>query len=231
MMRCLIVDDEPLAQNMLEKYVRQLDELTLVGKCDNAIQAIGKLQTEQIDLLLLDIQMPEINGLDMLRNLHHPPSVILTTAFSDYALLAFDLNVLDYLLKPISFERFARAINKAKHYGAAQQTNQQPMNTPYIFLKADRKLHKIFLSDILFIEGLSNYLKVHTPRQLLVVREKMCDMEALLPKSQFFRVHKSFIIAIQHIQYTEGNLIIMGKHQVPIGETYRQAFFKRIGRE
>jgi DNA-binding LytR/AlgR family response regulator len=230
-MRCLIVDDEPLAQNILEKYIHQLSELMLVGKCDNAFQAIAKLQTQQIDLLLLDIQMPEISGFDMLRNLQNPPLVIFTTAFSDHALLAFDLNALDYLLKPITFERFARAINKAKRYYAYQERNITITNTSYIFLKSDRKLHKVFLSDILFIEGLSNYLKVYMPLQMLVVREKMGDMENLLLEDQFIRVHKSFIVAIEQIDYTEGNIITIGKYQIPIGDSYRQAFYKRLGRE
>lgn len=227
-MKCLIVDDEPLAQNILEKYIHQMDELELVAKCNNAIQAVNKLQTEQIDLLLLDIQMPEITGLELLRNLSNPPKVIFTTAFSEYALPAFDLDVIDYLLKPISFERFARAIYKVRQAIPSRKNTTKDSDTTYIFLKADRKLHKIFLSDILFIEGLNNYLKIHTHRQMLVVREKMCDMDVILPEKQFLRVHKSFIVSLKEIEYAEDNFIVMGKHRIPIGETYRQAFYKRI---
>lgn len=227
-MNCLIVDDEPLAQNILEKYIHQMDGLELIAKCNNAIQAINKLQTEQIDLLLLDIQMPEITGLELLRNLSNPPKVIFTTAFSEYALPAFDLDVIDYLLKPISFERFARAIYKVRQYIPNEKNTTNDSEVPYIFLKADRKLHKIFLSDILFIEGLNNYLKIHTHQRMLVVREKMCDIDNILPEKKFIRVHKSFIVSIKEIEYAEDNFIVMGKHRIPIGETYRQAFYKRI---
>jgi DNA-binding LytR/AlgR family response regulator len=228
-MRCLIVDDEPLAQNILEKYVSMLEELTLVSKCSNAIQAISILQTDQIDLLLLDIQMPELNGLDMLRHLRRRPQVILTTAFSEYALTAFELEVVDYLLKPFSFERFARAIDRARQRRPDNHSLRQKMlPPPHLFLKADRKLHKVFIADILFIEGLSNYLKVYTSQGMLIIREKMSDMENALPAEQFVRVHKSFIVASSHIEYIEGNWILIRQYRVPIGESYRISFLKRI---
>ncbi len=227
-MRCLIVDDEPLAQQVLEKHINMLGGLTLVGKCSNAIQAISALQKEQIDLLLLDIQMPELSGLEMLRHLRRPPQVILTTAFSEHAILAFELEVADYLLKPISFERFARAIDKVRRSAPVAATSPPPQSRPYIFLRADRKMHKVLLSEIILIEGLSNYLKVYTEKQMLIIREKMSDIEEMLPADQFMRVHKSFIVSLSHIQYTEGNLIVMNKHQVPIGETYRTSFLEYI---
>ena len=226
-MRCLIVDDEPLAQQILEKYIAMLDGLTLVGKCGNAIQAISFLQTQEVDLMLLDIQMPELNGLDMLRHLRHPPQVILTTAYGEHALQAFELDVADYLLKPIAFERFARAIDKARRH-APIIGKPEPNRRDYIFLRADRKLHKVFLADILLVEGLSNYLKVYTEKQMLIVREKMSEIEALLPPEQFMRVHKSFIVSLDHIQYAEGNMLSVAQRQIPIGETYRTAFRAHI---
>ncbi len=229
-MRCLIVDDEPLAQKVLERYINMLEGITIAGKCSNAFQVISFLQMNPVDLLLLDIQMPELSGLDMLRNLHQPPQVILTTAYSEHALTAFDLDVVDYLLKPITFERFARAISKARnrHLDVHSPTEAPPAPS-YLFFKADRKLHKVFIADIIFIEGLSNYLKVCTTKGTLVVREKMSEIESLLPAGQFMRVHKSFIIALPHIECIEGNWITTKQYRVPIGETYRAVFLKAIG--
>ena len=230
-MRCLIVDDEPLAQQILEKYIHLLDDLTLVGKCNNAIQAISFMQLQQIDLLLLDIQMPELNGLEMLRQLHRPPKVILTTAFSEFALNAFDLDVVDYLLKPISFERFARAINKVRLIKTVPEQVRPETRQPFIFVRSDRKLHKIFLADILFVQGLSNYLKIYTEKQMLIVREKMLEIETLLPPDLFIRVHKSYIVALAQIKYAEGSTIVLHDHIIPIGESYRAAFWARINQQ
>ncbi len=226
-MKCLIVDDEPLACNILENYIGQLEGLSLAGRCANAWQAISALQTHEIDLMFLDVQMPQLTGIDMLRTVKNPPQVILTTAFSNYALDAFDLDVVDYLLKPFSFERFARAVAKARR---VQNKGEEKQTLPqYLFFKADKKLHKVVLEEIILVEALSNYLKVYTLGEALVVRETISKMETLLPKSNFARVHKSFIVAIAHIEYIEGNLIFLTKkYQAPIGESYKEAFLNHI---
>ncbi len=230
-MKCIIVEDEIPAQNILERYIQQIDGLTLSAKCYNAIQALNILQQMKIDLMFLDVQMPEINGLQMLQQLRHPPKVILTTAFDEYALAAYELDVIDYLLKPISFERFARAVLKASRIVDEQNatgSGKATTSPTYVFLKADRKLHKVFLSDIVYIEGLSNYLKIHTTNGLLVVRETMSDMETLLPSDQFVRVHKSYIVSINHVQYVEGNSISTAKGILPVGEHWRPHLYEFI---
>ncbi|WP_448518507.1 LytR/AlgR family response regulator transcription factor [Rhodoflexus sp.] len=228
-MKCLIVDDEPLACDVLENYIGQLEGLSLAGRCANAWQAISALQTHKVDLMFLDVQMPQLTGIDMLRAIKNPPQVILTTAFSAYALDAFDLDVADYLLKPFSFERFARAIAKARK---SFHENEEKTTLPhYLFFKADKKLHKIALNEIILVEALSNYLKIYTIQAALMVRETMSKMETLLPKPNFARVHKSFIVAIDHIEYIEGNLIFLTKkYQAPIGESYKETFLRHIQR-
>ncbi len=226
-MTCLIVDDEPLACDVLENYIGQLEGLNLAGRCSNAWQAISTLQTHTIDLMFLDIQMPQLTGIDMLREVKNPPQVILTTAFSNYALDAFELDVVDYLLKPFSFERFARAVAKVRKM--QNENNEKKTSPQYLFFKADKKLHKVVLNEIISVEALSNYLKIYTLRETLVVRETISKMESLLPKQDFVRVHKSFIVAIAHIEYIEGSMIFLTrKHQVPIGESYKENFLKYI---
>lgn len=233
-MRCLIVDDEPPAQIILERYISQTNGLELAGKCSNAIEAMALLKRDLIDLMFLDIQMPELDGLQLLKYLgHQAPKVILTTAYDNYALNAFDLDVIDYLVKPISYERFLRAVGKAMRTAS---THDDALRTPlksgqYIFLRADRKLYKVSLEDIVFIEGLSNYLKVHLHKDMLVIRETMTRMGETLPPETFVRVHKSYILNIAHIQYVERNIVATIRGPVPIGEAYSQDFFKRIGHQ
>lgn len=233
-MRCLIVDDEPPAQIILERYISQTNGLELAGKCGNAIEAMALLKREPVELMFLDIQMPELDGLQFLKYLgHQAPKVILTTAYDSYALSAFDLDVIDYLVKPISYERFLRAVGKAMRIAPNHEDHSRipPKSSQYIFLRADRKLYKVSLEDIVFIEGLSNYLKVHLHKDMLVIRETMTRMEELLPPEAFVRVHKSYILNIAHIQYVERNVVATVRGSVPIGEAYSQDFFKRIGHE
>ncbi|MCS7035295.1 MAG: response regulator [Saprospiraceae bacterium] len=233
-MRCLVVDDEPPAQIILERYISQTNGLELVAKCSNAIEAMALLKTEQVHLMFLDIQMPEIDGLQLLKYLGiRAPKVILTTAYDSYALTAFDLDVIDYLVKPISYERFLRSIAKAMRisYPNDESSKMPQKSSPYIFLRADRKLYKVSLNDIVFIEGLSNYLKVYLPKDMLIIRETMTRMEEMLPSEIFVRVHKSYILNISHIQYVEKNTVVTTRGVVPIGDAYSQDFLKRIGHQ
>ncbi|MCS6929707.1 MAG: LytTR family DNA-binding domain-containing protein [Saprospiraceae bacterium] len=231
-MRCLIVEDEPPAQLILERYISQTKGLSLVGICSDAMEAMAVLKREPVDLMFLDIQMPEVDGLQFLKYLGaRAPKVVLTTAYDNYALTAYDLDVIDYLVKPISYERFLRAVTKVTRVSPTFGEPPPPAkNSPYVFLKADRKLHKINLNDIIYIEGLSNYLKVFLQKDMLVIRETMSKMEELLPSDIFARVHKSYLVNMVHIIYIEKNIVVTPRGTVPIGESYAQDFFERIRR-
>lgn len=197
-LKCLIVDDETLAQDVIEKYITTTPTLKLVGKCDNAIEAISFLHKNRVDLLFLDLNMPELGGLDMLKTLGSPPKVILTTAYSEYALESYKYGVVDYLLKPIKLERFIKAVNKVvEQFVVTNEAEEIPvvLQPQSIFIKEDQVTYQLDMNDILFVEAYGNYLKVHTPAKVYVARETMHDMEGKLPDNDFLRIHKSFIIA------------------------------------
>lgn len=226
MLKCIIVDDEPLAQEVLENYVQRLNtELELVKKCSNAMDAFQTLHHENIDLLFLDIQMPVIDGLSFLKSLMNPPAVILTTAYSNHALEGFDLDVVDYLLKPISFERFLKAVNKAIELHKSQHAES---DTDYMFVKVDSKLVKINYADILYIEGMKDYLKIFVSERPLVVHQTMKKIEEMLPKNNFVRVHKSYIVAISAVNSIVGNFIEINGKEIPIGANYKDQLIKLV---
>lgn len=223
---CLIVDDEPIAQQILEKYISQIDVLNLVGKCGNAFEALNVLHKEQIDIVFLDIKMPSLSGLDMLKTLQAPPNVILTTAFSEFGVESYEYGITDYLLKPISFERFLKAVNKLVIPQNSKLTLPQPedkiVEPTFIFFKADKKIHKYYFSDILFIEGSGNYVKIHSQYEKpLMVLDKLTDLQNKLPQKQFIRIHKSFIVNVSHIQKIEGNMIKIEDKVIPISATFK----------
>jgi DNA-binding LytR/AlgR family response regulator len=235
--RCLIVDDEPLAVDVLEKYIGQLDSLSLVGKCGHAIEALNFLQKNKVDLLFLDIQMPRLSGIDFLKTLQKRPKVILTTAFRDYAVEGFELNVLDYLVKPIPFERFLVAINK---YHGVQDTGAAlpPVITApvsgispeaFIYLKADKKMVKVFLKDILYIESLKDYVKVKTTEKEIITWQRISYLEEKLPDENFQRIHRSFIVAMNKIKSFNAAFIEIGDQELPIGRQYKAAVMKALG--
>ncbi|MBD2769790.1 response regulator transcription factor [Hymenobacter sp. BT664] len=222
--RCLIVDDEPIARTILAGYIAQLDFLELAGKCANALEALNVLRRQSVDLVFLDVQMPELSGLDFLKTLSNRPRVVLTTAFADYALASYDYGVVDYLLKPIAFSRFLQAVNKALGTVSpvvAGGSTARELTAKFIFLKSDRRIHKIVLTDILYLEGYGNYVRVQTDSQLLVVLEKLSQLEETLRVNTFVRVHKSFIVNIEQITLLDGNTIFIGKKQIPISASYK----------
>ncbi|MFO0357741.1 MAG: LytR/AlgR family response regulator transcription factor [Sphingobacteriaceae bacterium] len=224
---CLIVDDEPIAQQILEKYINQMDALQLVGKCSNAFEALNVLHKEPIDILFLDIKMPSLSGLDMLKTIQNPPNVILTTAFSEFGVESYEYGIADYLLKPISFERFLKAVNKLVIPQNSKLSLSQPENKvvepTFIFFKADKKIHKFYFSEILFVEGSGNYVKIHTLNEKpLMVLDKLTDLQNKLPQKQFIRIHKSFIVNVSHIQKIEGNILTIQKNTIPISSTFKQ---------
>ena len=229
--KVLLVDDEYLALQLLENFVKEVPELELVAKTKSPIGAQTILNREPIDLLFLDIQMPTLSGVNLLKNLKNPPFTIFTTAYSDYALTAFDLNVVDYLLKPFSFERFLQAVHKAKAQlpNNTISTAANPKENPnFLSVKADGKIVKVFFDDILFIEGLKEYVKIVCEKERIVTFERLKNLEAILPTKQFLRVHKSYLINTLKVSSMEGNLLSIGTHLIPISRGKKEMVVKRI---
>jgi DNA-binding LytR/AlgR family response regulator len=224
--KVLIVDDEPIAQDILETYISKIADLQLTGKCRNALEAFQIVSKQQVDLILLDINMPEISGIDFLKTLKNAPLVIFTTAYSEYALQSYELDAVDYLLKPIPFDRFLKAINKViailnnEHKNADPKAATATDNT--MFVKADGKLIKIDLAQLWFVEGLKDYIKLWTSTGKIVLRSTMTNIEETLSAyPNFVRIHKSYIINLNHISEVDGNMIRIKDQVVTIGNTYK----------
>ncbi|MEO8109636.1 MAG: LytTR family DNA-binding domain-containing protein [Ginsengibacter sp.] len=225
---CLAVDDEPPALQVIAKYVNSIPALQLTATCSNAVDALAILQNNEIDILFLDIQMPYILGTDFIRTLSNPPRVIFTTAFRKYAVEGFDLDAVDYLLKPISFERFLKAVNKVMKLNLSV-TDNVPLNAmekneaiaEFIYLRADRKNIKVTLANILFIESLKDYIKVVTKDKTIVTKQSISSLECTLPQHAFLRIHRSFIVAINKIETYSNDLIQIDKYELPISRSYR----------
>lgn len=231
--RAIIIDDEPLARNVIKEYSRKLPSLNIVGECNDAICAHQIIQNNMVDLLFLDINMPKLSGIDFLKTLINPPLVILTTAYSEYAMEGFELNVTDYLKKPFSFERFCKAFFKAEELIslknlANNNSIQIEKSNNYIFIKSDKKTIKINIPDIFYIEGLGDYIKIYFSDKKIVSNLSMKKIENLLPKDDFYRIHKSFIISINKIDCIEGNLVKINNTKLPIGNSFRQNFMLHI---
>lgn len=235
-MRCIAIDDEPLALELLADNIRQVPYLQLVGKFSNTLEATAFLRQEQVDLLFLDVQMPGMTGLQFLRSLRQRPIVILITAYERYALDGFELDVVDYLLKPAALDRFVRACNKAhelfqvRHTPAAQPSSSYP---GYIFVSSDYSLVKVNLPDIVWIEGLKDYIRIHLGDSLkpVVTRMNMKTLEEQLPAGDFIRIHKSYIVSIHHISAIRKNSIFLGEQELPVGSNYRAGLHTLTGRQ
>lgn len=228
-MKCLAIDDEPLALNVIQDFCSKLDYIDLVDTCSNAIDALHVLDKTPIDLLFLDIQMPNINGLDFIKTMMHPPMIIFTTAFSVHALEAYELNAIDYLLKPIPFDRFLKAVNKAQALHRLQQAGDRSTTIrEFIMVKADYATLKVSFKDILYIEGLKDYVKIFMRDQMILTKTTMKNIEKKLPQQHFIRIHKSYIVNLPNIEKIENNRIVYAKERLPIGDSYRNAFFKMI---
>lgn len=236
-MNCLIVDDEPLARNLLADYVNKVPSLHLLDALSSPLAAMEVLRNQPVDLLFLDIQMPEITGITLLKILPKKPLVILTTAYSEYALESYELDVVDYLLKPITLERFLKAVEKASHRitPILPATNQpiieeKPINQtegiqqPFIFVKDGTKLVKVRWNDILYMEGLKDYVAIHTTQQKIVSLQRLKSLEAQLPTDRFIRIHHSYIIAVEAIDFIHKDKVQIGKVFIPISDSYRKAF-------
>ncbi|HEX5653954.1 MAG TPA: LytTR family DNA-binding domain-containing protein [Chitinophagaceae bacterium] len=229
--RCIIVDDEPLARKGLKEYIADTDFLELLGEFDNPLKVTELISRGEVQLLFLDIQMPKITGLEFFKTLKNPPPVIFTTAYPQFALDGFEVNALDYLLKPVSFERFFKAALKAKEYYEVREKNQHevtPAAADYFFIKADNKLVKLAFEDILFAEALQNYVIIHTKEKKYITYLTFRSVEEYLPADRFIKTHKSYIIAAARIESIEGNDIRIGTHHIPISRNLKEEVMERL---
>lgn len=232
-MNCIVIDDEPLGRKGIELLAEEVPGINLVGSFSNALLAGEFLVDNDVDLIFLDVEMPRLSGIDFLKNLSQPPMVIFTTAYPQYALEGFELNVVDYLVKPIRFERFFKAVTKARtlinvEKGMSEANNFALTDDDHVFVRADRKFVKIYLKNIDVIEGLKDYSIIHTNGEKTITAMNLKTIESQLPCELFIRVNKSYIINKSHISQVESDVIYIGRKQVPVGERYRQDFFDRV---
>jgi len=236
MIKTLIVDDEPLALDILENYVERIPSMQLVARCDNAVEASELLNKEDVDLVLLDIQMPQMSGIELVKSLSNPPKVVFTTAYPNYAVEGFELDAVDYLLKPISFERFMKAINRVKELMDLKKSDSSEIqdgdNQSFIFVKSDKKLIKVFYKDILYIEGLKDYVIIRMEKGRVITLQTMKSLESKMPAPNFKRIHRSYIMNIEKIKAIVGNMVEVTEKNdsklIPIGKNYRDELLKII---
>lgn len=237
---CIIVDDEPLAQRVIEKFLEDLPNFKVLAKCNNAFEAMDAINENAVDLMFLDINMPKLTGLSFLKSIKNPPLVIITTAYSEYAIEGYELDVVDYLKKPFSFERFFKAVQKVQERLKKHETPISEVlaeeevshvevfadlsTSKFIFVKANKKNHKVDIDDIFFIEALGDYIKIHTSNQVLVTYQSMKKIELILPSSVFVRIHKSYIVSVNKIKSVEGNMVEVKNEKLSIGNSYKQQF-------
>ncbi|MDX9882880.1 MAG: LytTR family DNA-binding domain-containing protein [Prolixibacteraceae bacterium] len=228
----IIVDDEPLARNIILQYAGEIHNLNIICECNDALEALRTISECPVDLMFLDINMPKLSGIDFLKNIKNPPLVVFTTAYTDYAMESYELNALDYLKKPFSFERFLKSVQKAEDQIklATSATSPDEIKNKYLFIKSNKKVHKVSVEDIYYIEGLGDYIMVHLKDSHLVTNSSMKKMEDVLPSNDFFRIHKSFIIRFDKISAIEGNMVEINNKKLPIGSNYRQDFLDMISR-
>jgi DNA-binding LytR/AlgR family response regulator len=224
LIKCIIIEDEPLAQDVIKSHLEKSGRLLLKGVYRNAPEAKEALEKEEIDLIFLDIQLPGMTGLEFLRSLSNPPLVVFTTSYPEYALESYEFNVIDYLLKPVSYERFSKTINKIID-GNIFKTSAYPLKPVFrdhIFIRSNSKFFRISFSEILYIEGMKDYLKIHTLEHVIVTHQTMAEMENILPPDQFIRIHKSYIVAVAYIKAVFGNSVDMDRILLPIGLNYKE---------
>jgi DNA-binding LytR/AlgR family response regulator len=231
MIKCLAIDDEQPARELIAFHLSNLQGFALLATFDNALDGFNFLQKNDVDLVFLDIEMPKISGLGLIKSLKICPKIILTTAYREYAVEAFELDVLDYLIKPVTQERFMKAISKFNYYNNTRSEKPgiaNSFNMAYIFLKTGKGQTKIYLKDILYIEGLKDYIKVHTPTKVIVASERLSYMEDKLPENKFARVHKSYIVALETINGVHAEQVMIGDIAIPIGRVFKNEFLKKV---
>ncbi|MFM9944755.1 MAG: LytR/AlgR family response regulator transcription factor [Bacteroidia bacterium] len=230
-MKCLLVDDEPLALDILESYLKKMPDMELVGKCSNALEASEFLKTHKIDLMFLDIQMPEITGLEFMRSLTNPPLVVFCTAYSDFAVEGFELDAIDYLLKPVAYDRFSKTMDRAKEYMALKKNDSveaPDLENDYIFIKSNQKQIKLSYDHILYVEAFADYVKLFTTEKRYITLQTMKNMEIKLPKEKFIRVHRSFIVGTKYITSFNSGELEIGAVKIPVGKNYKDEFLVRM---
>ena len=227
-MRCIIVDDEPLAREGMERLVNDAGILELVATCMNALEANKILSREKIDLMFLDIQMPGMRGIDFLKTLQTKPLVIITTAYPNFALEGFELNVLDYLVKPITTERFLKAVNRACELMDARSGEKEPGKAGFFFIRSASNYEKVFFNEILYIEASQNYMTVHTEKGKLMALITIKSLEEQLPSMKFLRIHKSYIVSLEKITALRGNEVVIGTQKIPVGKNYKEDLLKIV---
>jgi len=233
--KCLIVDDEPLAIKVIESHISKVPNLELISSCNNAVEAFDALLKSKIDLVFLDVEMPEISGVDLLKSIKNGPAVIFTTAYRDFALEAFELDAIDYLLKPIPFERFFKAVSRYFQWKGNEGVEvkgadaENLSDESFIYVRSDRKVVKILLKDIRFIESLKDYVKVHLEGEVIITKEKISTLEEKLPGEQFIRTHRSFLVSAKYIKAFTSETIEIKNHEIPIGRTYKNSVLSFLG--
>lgn len=230
--KCLIIDDEPLARDLVRNHLEKLDNFEIVAECGDAMKALQVLRNQHVDLMFMDIQMPQITGIEFLKTLKNPPRVIITTAYREYALEGFELDVVDFLLKPITFERFLKSVNKYFQVTSENGNNGDAVSSPstpdeaFIYVKENKRVIKLLLNEILYIEGLSEYVKIYTDNKKIVTKTSMTNMEDKLPDDGFMRIHKSYIVSLNKIEaFTSSSIEVTGK-ELPIGRSYKNKVSK-----
>lgn len=226
--KCLVIDDESPAREILKKHISGVDALELSGDCSNAVQAISFLKDTKVDLLFLDIQMPHLLGTDFIRTLKNPPKIIFTTAYRKYALEGFELDAVDFLLKPISFERFLKAVNKILQTnlvpiisaGSGNDNNAEALS-PFIYFRVNRKMVKVLINDILYVEGLNDYVKIITAGKTIITKHLLASLEEMLPAQRFVRIHKSFIVSVNKIDSFNADAVEIARKEIPVGRHFK----------
>lgn len=229
--RCIIVDDEPLAIEVIKNHLGHFDDMEVVAECKNAIEAGNEIRKQPVDLVFLDIQMPKITGFEFLASLNNPPKIIITTAFRNYAIKSYEFEIIDYLLKPIPFPRFLKAINKFhKTKNDQKQTKiiAKEKNDTFIYVNEEKNIHKIYLKDILFIESYREYIKIHTEQKTVSTKVQISKIAEKLPDEKFMRIHKSFIVPIEKISSFNARSVNIGKTELPIGRTYKERVIDKL---
>ena len=227
--RCMIIDDEPIACKGMEEYIIEVEFLSLVNVCDNAVKAYAFLNSEKVDLIFLDIEMPKLTGIEFLQSLKNAPAVIFTTAYPDYALQDYELDVIDYLIKPVSFPRFLKAANKAKDFLTGRNTERENViDKDHFFLKVNSKFEKIFYDEVLNVEALQNYVAIHVPGKKMISYITISHIETQLPEHLFMRVHKSYLVSLPKIQCIEGNTVIINQQQIPVSRNLKEKLMATV---
>lgn len=225
--KCLIVDDEPLSQDVIRDFVKEIPWLDLKGVCFNPLEAMEKIREEKVDLIFLDINMPKLSGIKFAKSLEKSPMIIFTTAYPEYAVEGFEVDAVDYLVKPVAFERFLKAVNKAREKFEMKHSVGHGRSGGFLVFKSDKKIHKVNEEDILYIQSWGDYIKLFTKERMIIAAETMKNLESILG-SKFIRIHKSYIVSTQSISYIEGNRVKIGDLFLPIGLTYKDQIMERL---